>query len=171
MKKDIKEIAEILDLQTIETTRSANGYPEAVKIAIDASSLESFEQVQKVAEKYNLTPTLLHRRDGSHFWTRKHSTSEPIELSDADFGDDFYSYSLMPEDEFCDTFIHERVENFNTLETVKALVDQSSEIWEKMQEMDEGDILVTHLGQFYNIYRRKTLSFSEDTHNWMIALM
>ena len=53
MTTDLYTIAEIENLQVIETTSAINCYPQSIKKAL--IGFESFEQAERVAEEYGLS--------------------------------------------------------------------------------------------------------------------
>ena len=63
-----KELSKRNNLQTIDTTSQANGYPSNTNYGIVGFS--NFEAAENFANKYGLSTVLLHKRDGWHFWAR-----------------------------------------------------------------------------------------------------
>ena len=63
-----KEFSKRNNLQTIDTTDQANGYPSNEVTAIVGFS--TLETAENFANKYGLSTVLLHKRDGWHFWAR-----------------------------------------------------------------------------------------------------
>lgn len=63
-----KELSKRNNLQTIDTTSKANGYPSNTNFGIVGFS--NFEAAENFANKYGLSTVLLHKRDGWHFWAR-----------------------------------------------------------------------------------------------------
>ena len=63
-----KELSKRNNLQTIDTTSQANGYPSNEVTAIVGFS--TLETAENFANKYGLSTVLLHKRDGWHFWAR-----------------------------------------------------------------------------------------------------
>ena len=63
-----KELSKRNNLQTIDTTSQANGYPSNEVTAIVGFS--TLETAENFAKKYGLSTVLLHKRDGWHFWAR-----------------------------------------------------------------------------------------------------
>ena len=63
-----KELSKRNNLQTIDTTDQANGYPSnEISAIVGFSTLEAAENF---AKKYGLSTVLLHKRDGWNFWAR-----------------------------------------------------------------------------------------------------
>lgn len=73
-----KELSKRNNLQTIDTTDQANGYPLNTNLGIIGFS--SFEAAENFAKKYGLTTCQYHARDGWHFWHRQNlSVWKPLE--------------------------------------------------------------------------------------------
>ena len=73
-----KELSKRQNLDLIDTTSKANGYPyNEVTAIIGFSKLETAENF---ANKYGLSTVLLHKRDGWHFWHRQNlSVWKPLQ--------------------------------------------------------------------------------------------
>ena len=63
-----KELSKRNNLQTIDTTSQANGYPSNTNFGIVGFS--NFEAAENFAKKYGLSTVVLHKRDGWNFWAR-----------------------------------------------------------------------------------------------------
>ena len=75
-----KEFSKRPNLQTIDTTDKANGYPSNEVTAI--IGFLTLETAENFAKKYGLSTVLLHKRDGWHFWHRQNSSVwKPLEGS------------------------------------------------------------------------------------------
>lgn len=75
-----KELSKRNNLQTIDTTDQANGYPSNEVTAIIGFS--TLETAENFAKKYGLSTVLLHKRDGWHFWARMYyNVLRPLEGS------------------------------------------------------------------------------------------
>ena len=75
-----KELSKRGNLQTIETTDQANGYPNNEGAAIVGFS--NFEAAENFAKKYGLTVCQYHARDGWNFWHRQNlSVWKPLQGS------------------------------------------------------------------------------------------
>ena len=64
----IKNFIKRNNLQTIDTTSQANGYPSNEVTAIVGFS--RLETAENFANKYGLSTVVLHKRDGWNFWAR-----------------------------------------------------------------------------------------------------
>ena len=63
-----KELSKRNNLQTIDTTDQANGYPYNEGTAIVGFS--KLETAENFAKRYGLSTVVLHKRDGWNFWAR-----------------------------------------------------------------------------------------------------
>ena len=63
-----KELSKRRNLDLVDTTSQANGYPSNTNFGIVGFS--NFEAAENFANKYGLSTVLLHKRDGWHFWAR-----------------------------------------------------------------------------------------------------
>ena len=73
-----KELSKRNNLQTIDTTDQANGYPSNTNCGIVGFS--NFEAAENFAKKFGLTICQYHARDGWHFWHRQNpSVWKPLE--------------------------------------------------------------------------------------------
>ena len=73
-----KELSKRSNLQTIDTTDQANGYPSNTNFGIIGFS--NFEAAENFAKKYGFTVCQYHARDGWHFWQRQNlSVWKPLE--------------------------------------------------------------------------------------------
>ena len=75
-----KELSKRQNLDLVDTTSQANGYPmNEVTAIVGFSTLEAAENF---AKKYGLSTVLLHKRDGWHFWARMcYNVLRPLEGS------------------------------------------------------------------------------------------
>ena len=75
-----KELSKRNNLQTIDTTEKANGYPYNTNFGIVGFS--NFEAAENFAKKYGLTVCQYHARDGWNFWHRQNlSVWKPLQGS------------------------------------------------------------------------------------------
>lgn len=92
MKTDFYTIAEIENLQVIETTSAMNGYPQSIKKAL--IGFESFEQAERVAEEYGLSIEYFTKRDGWQLYYRTNDRAySAIEVSADEYGDDYRAFT------------------------------------------------------------------------------
>lgn len=165
------EISELTNLELVELTKGRNGYPSGISKALDASSLDNFTEVEEIANTYNLEIVKIHQKDGWHFWENKGWVNKPISIDSSDFGDNYSEIHPMDEEDFIDNEVKPLLEDLTNFEEIQALLESKKEIWEEVEQLEDDEIVITHEGAYYDTFKTKTLSFSEDTHNWKIALI
>lgn len=169
--KDLYQISESTNLDLVELTTGSNGYPSNISKALDASSLENFTEVQEIAQKYDLEIITIHQKNGWHFWENLGWTKKPISVDSSDFGDNYSEIPLMDEEDFIENEVKPLLEAAESFEEIQTILDCKQKIWEQVKILEENEIVITHEGNYYETFQKETLSFSEDTHNWKIALI
>lgn len=161
---NIKELAEHYDLNYIETTTEANGYPRNLKFAL--TGFDSFEKVQELADMYNLNIQSFRKRDGWQLWSRDNNTMyEPYKLNvQRDFGD---NYSEENEDSIVQT-IEDNISNVNN--PVKFLKNQL-ELLEECEKVNEDEVVVSCYGSYYDTFPYESMNFTHDSKSWIIGLI
>ena len=119
-KKELSlaEIADVEGLEYLETTSGMSGYPQNIKGAI--VGFEDWEQLEKIAIKYNLNAINLHGRDGWQLYERQGIASEPYKNNCNDYGDNYsqedgadsYQKQIMEE-----VFPYAELSTFENVET------------------------------------------------------
>ena len=75
-----KELSKRQNLDLVDTTSQANGYPSNEVTAIIGFS--TLETAENFAKKYGLSTVALHKMDGWHFWYRMYyNVLRPLEGS------------------------------------------------------------------------------------------
>ena len=164
----LAEIADIEGLRYVETTSGTNGYPQNIKDAI--VGFENWEQLEKVAEKYNLNPVNLHKRDGWQLYERQGIATEPYKNSCDDYGDDYSQYNdaVAYEKEIMDGVFP--YADLTTFEEVEKWLKERKEVYEELLNCGEDEIVITYQGRFYEKISKVSMSFCHDTHNYIIGL-
>lgn len=166
----IQEIAEIENLELIETTVGTNGYPQELKHAI--VGFDNFDQATEIAEKYGLKIESFVRKDGWNLWFRSNNSMfAPYQNSAEDFGDNYDAFGKIDESEFFEIEIKPSIDNFEDFDTIETFLKDKKEIWEEIQNMEDNEIVITHYGEYYDTILRESMSFSHDTRNYIIGLI
>lgn len=168
---DLYQISENHNLEIVELTAGRNGYPSNISKAIDTSNLDSFEEVKEIAEAYDLEIISIHQKDGWHFWENKGWTNKAISVDASCFGDNYSEIPLMDEEDFIENEVKSILESAKSFDEIQAILDCKKEIWDQVNVLEENEIVITHEGNYHETFQRETLSFSEDTHNFKIALI
>ena len=168
--KTIQEIAEIENLELIETTTGNNGYPQNLKHAI--VGFESFEQAQEIAEKYGLRIESFRRKDGWQLWERNYLTMyAPFQNSAEDFGDNYNEIDKIDESEFFEREIKPIINDFEDFESLETFIESKKKVWEEIQNMEDNELVITHYGEYYETISKESMVFSHDTWNSIIGLI
>lgn len=164
----LAEIADLEGLDYVETTIGTNGYPENIQDAI--VGFDNWEQLEKVAEKYNLNAINLHKRDGWQLYERQGRATEPYKNSSDDYGDDYAQY------DDADAYQKQKIEDvlpyaeFLTFEDIEKWLKEKKEVYEELLTCGENEIVITNQGRFYEKINETSMEFSHDTHNYIIGL-
>ena len=164
----LAEIADIEGLEYIETTSGMNGYPQNIHGAI--VGFEDWEQLEKIAIKYNLNAINLHGRDGWQLYERNGIATEPYKNSSDDYGDDYSQYDNA------DTYQKQIMEDvfpyaeLSTFEEVEKWLKEKKEVYEELLTCGEDEIVITYQGRFFEKINKVSMSFIHDTHYYIIGL-
>jgi hypothetical protein len=169
--KDLYQISESTNLDLVELTKGSNGYPSGISKALDASSLDNFAEVEEIANTYDLEIVKIHQKNGWHFWENLGWINKPISIDSSDFGDDYSEIGPQDEEDFIKSEVKHLLESVESFDQIQSILDWKKEIWEEVQNLEEDEIVITHEGRYYETFKTKSLFFSEDTHNWKIALI
>lgn len=171
MKKlNIEEIAELENLEVIETTVGMNGYPKNIKSAI--VGFESFEHAQKLANEYGLSIESFTKRDGWHLWNRNNNTVyEPYKNSAEDYGDNYTEIPKMDETDFIESEMRWFLEDVESFEEIDKFIKIKREVWECIEIMEDDEIVILHEGSYYETIKKESMAFSHDTRNYIIGLI
>lgn len=170
-KKDSLEyIAYQNGLELIETTSERNGYPSHLRYAI--IGFDSFEQAEKLANENNLQIEFFKKRDGWQlYWRTGNSAYEPIEISADDFGDNYSSFSKSDLDDYYENEIKPFLNGFENIKDLEKFIKTQKEIIEKIEDTDDDEIVITGYRQYYDTFKKYSMSFSFDTHTTVIGLI
>lgn len=166
----IQDIAEIENLELFETTSERNGYPRNLKHAL--KGFETFEQAQEIADKYDLEIQTFKKKDGWGLWYRTGGKAyEAFENGAEDYGDNYQEFSKMEEVDFIDQEIIPFIEDIESLERIEDILKIKKEIWEEIQDLDDDEIVITHLGCYWETIKQKSMYFYHDTNHYTIGLI
>ena len=166
----LHEIAESNNLEIIETTSQANGYPSNLKYAI--IGFETFEDAEKLANEHDLEIESFKKRDGWQLWARAgNRVYKPFKNSAADFGDNYAEFPKMDEDEFLESevkFLFE--DDLESFDKIEAILKCKKEIWEEIEKMDEDELVITFEGNYSETIKKESMYFYHDTRHFVIGL-
>ena len=166
-----RELAEVENLQFIETTSERNGYPSNLQGAI--IGFESFKQAEEIAEKFGLEITTFEKKEGWQLWYR--NGGRPYNAfvnSSDDYGDNYQEMGKMDEEDFIENevmfFFEDAKESF---EQIESFLKQKKEIWEEMEKMDNDEILITNEGRYMETIKKESMYFYHDSKHLAIGLI
>lgn len=169
MTTDIYEIAELENLEVIESTIEANGYPRNLKKAL--IGFESFEQAEQLAEKYNMSIEAFKKRDGWQLWHREGRAWGPIEPSEKDYGDDYMTFTSEDYEDFYDNEVNPFISEFDNFEAVQDFLDKKRKIHEAIEDLNDNEMVLTYQGECWEIIPKKTMIHSRDSKTFAIGLI
>lgn len=170
MTTDFYTIAEIENLQVIETTSAMNGYPQSIKKAL--IGFESFEQAEKVAKEYGLRIEYFTKRDGWQLYYRTNERAySAIEVSADEYGDDYRSFTSADCDNYYENEVNGMVGEFNSFEEVEEFLNAKKKIYEAIEELEDDEMVLTCQGEYYDTVKQYTMCQHYDTKTTVIGLI
>jgi hypothetical protein len=158
------------DLEKVEVTTGRNGYPSNIYTAYSCSNIENFEEVKTLAAEKNKNIILLHRRDGWALWESKGTVLNGIQVRASDFGDDYSEIYCQSEFEFFEDEVRPYLEDFENFEEINNFLAMKKVLFDEVDLLEEDEVVIALEGRYFEKYKQECLSFSHDTHNFIIAL-
>lgn len=160
--KRMDEIAEENGLTFVETTSEYNGYPANVKDALIGFS--NFDEAKRIADENELSLIWINKRDGWNFWHRGDTAYEPMTISTSDFGDDFeFEDDAEKYMEMAREIICELCESCSSLKEIRTFIDNVEEVADAIENLEDGQTVVTCCGKYYDTIDVNPISFYYDT--------
>ena len=158
-------------LELIETTTGINGYPKALKHAL--IGFENFEQAKEIANKYHeFRITTFHKRDGWQLWERNNNTTyEAFQSSASDCGDDYNQFTSENAVDYFENEVKPFLEDFENFETLNDFLKEREEVLDKIQILDDNELVITYQGRYYDTIKQESMSFYHDTHSYQIGII
>ncbi|MDO6737055.1 hypothetical protein [Wenyingzhuangia sp. 2_MG-2023] len=171
----INAILENENLDYIEITQGSNGYPKNLYRAITGSNFKNFKELEEFADKHNLEVFKAHKKDGWQLWESQGWTNKPIKASEDDYGDDYGSINYMEfdnEEDFISREISKTISEDTDLnfEGLESFINSKKELWEKIESLEEDELIITHFGVYSDTVKEESLTFYHDTHHYQICL-
>lgn len=188
------------NLKLVDNTRGINGYPENMSWSIigfeSAEELEKVEQELKAMLKETVTECtdeedreeleemhvyrqFLHKRDGWNLWEVQadSATCGCFDMWEI-YSEKDQSYIIYDKEKWTEKEIIENevinsglLNDCETFEDVEEIVSKAKDLWDKIENLEEGEILVRdEENDFDEVVKRYVTKFSEDTHTYAIAL-
>lgn len=167
----LEEIAYENGLDLIEITSGMNGYPSNLRKAI--IGFKTFDDAQKLADKYDLTVQEFTRRDGWQFWERGGRMWEEYDYAQIrkDKDDGIKVYSPGPGEEF-DVILNLKffLEDCDNLEEMRHFINSTEKVLDALNRCEDNQFVLTSFGELEGVYERKVMSYTLDTHNYVIGI-
>lgn len=167
---DIYSIAYDEGLDVVETTTARNGYPQELKKAL--VGFETYEEAERVAKKYGMSIEYFEKREGWNLYYRTGSKAySAIEITAEDYGEDYQSF--MPEDleDYYENQVKGVIGEFNSFEEADAYLKDQKEIYEKIEDLEDDEMVLTCQGRYYETVKRCTMRCRIDTKITIIGLI
>lgn len=170
MSTSLEQIAYQNGLELIETTSERTGYPANLRHAI--IGFETFEEAEKIAGENNLSIGIFTKRDGWQLYYRTgNSAHEPFKNSADNYGDDYHGFTTEDIDTFYEEEVKPRVEEFDDFDSLSSFIEKKKEIFEKLELLDEDEMIITCEGRYYETIPKASMSFYFDTKTTVIGLI
>lgn len=171
MSKDtLESIAYENGLQYITTTAASNGYPQNLRGAIIGFS--TFNEAKALAEKHNLRITTFYKKDGWQFYTRNGDTTwSPLHITASDYGDDYSRFETSDRRYFFENEVKPFLEDMESFDDLRKFVSQKEKIFEKLENIDDGQFVITYRGAYYETIDRELMEWSNDSQTWVIGVI
>jgi hypothetical protein len=186
-------IADEEDLQYIETTDSANGYPSHISGAI--IGFDDIDHFNRIMEEYSLNTIQVHKRDGWQLWCRYNYNGicDAFELTEEDYGVNYNFWYYTDADRAFECFKNLIEDEMNTIyRDCRRMenIDEFDDIFNKMEELknkqdfmrdiicaikdlpeDTNHVVITNDYDIVECCANiKCMSYSLDTHNYANGL-
>lgn len=166
----MNEIAHVCGLDVVNTTTGRNGYPQDIKQAI--VGFDNWEYMESVAERYGLRITTLHKRKGWQLWERNGNTTlEPLKPTEEWYGDNYRLYEGEDTDTWFDEVVKPHLDNVMNWTDLEDYFEEAKQVYEEIMLADDTEWVVTRDDLYCETVSKECLSWSHDTHHYVIALM
>lgn len=169
-KIDLREIACYENLEYIETTSQANGYPANIKGAI--IGFDSFEQAKQLAEEHGLSMEMFTRRDGWQLWHRTGNKAwHGFVRHQEDFGDDYKFFEAGDQFNYFENEVQDVLADCENFIDARRVLDDAEKVYDKICDIDDEEVVVTYCGSYYDTIEKVTMQYEIDTHHYAIGVI
>jgi len=170
----MKELLEIIayenGLEYIETTTGTNGYPQNICGAI--IGFGTFEEAEKLARTHGLTIRTFFKRNGWDLYQRNNNTTyRALHITASDYGDDYSQFETSDRRHFFENEVKPFLDDMESLDDLRKFINQKEKIFEKLEDIDDGQIVITYCGNYYETIDRELMEWSDDSKTWVIGIM
>lgn len=156
------------ELEVVETTSEANGYPAFIGKAV--IGFKTFEDAEDFATRHGGEVIHLSKRDGWNLWYRGYTALEPYRTSASDYGDDYQLYDSKDLENFYEEEVKPIIADFDSFEDVQKFLDAMKEVYEELQTIGDNQYVVTCQGHYYDTIDKVSMSWYHDTHSYTIGV-
>ena len=163
--KNLKEIAKETNAWLVNCS---NGDDALIRF-------DSFEEAERIANKYDLEIELFTRKDGQD-WKRTYDVAyEPMEISAADFGETALEYSRDYADNFFEdemkSLLEEMMDDDNTTaEDIFKYIESCKRLYDEIVKLKEDEIVIVEEG-CYPITEKKIQCISLTTQRLGLSVL
>ena len=168
----LHEIADSNNLEIIETTSQANGYPSNLKYAI--IGFETFEDAEKLAAENGLQIQSFEKRDGWQLWARTGNTAyEPFKNNSDDYGDNYSDFDggSIGEETFLEDEVLPRLADFTSFDDLESFIKSKKEVFEEIEKAGVHQKVITYMGDYSETIDTESMYFYHDTRHFVIGLI
>ena len=171
MSKDsLENIAYENGLQYIETTTGMNGYPQHIRGAI--IGFYTFQEAEDLAREHGLCIRTFFKRDGWQLYQRESgSTYRPLRITASDYGDDYNQLDVSACRDFFENEVKPFLEDMESFEDLKKFIAGKEVLLEKLEDIDDGQIVITCCGDYYETIDKGLMEWNHDSKTWVIGVM
>ena len=171
MSKDsLESIAYENGLQYIETTTGVNGYPQHIRGAV--IGFTTFTEAELLAKEYGLCIRTFFKRDGWQLYQREGwNTYRPLHITASDYGDDYNQLDVSDCRDFFENEVKPFLEDMESFEDLKKFIAGKEELLEKLEDIDDGQIVITRCGDYYETIDKGLMEWDHDSKTWVIGVM
>lgn len=168
--KDLEEILAEYDLQVIHTTEGKNGYPCNVKMAL--VGFEDFNEVEEVAERFNLQIATFYKKDGWELWQRDGNvTYKPITPTWSNYGDDYECYDGGNVDFYFENYVKNRLPEISDMEELSEFYTEAQRAANEIELANDDEQVVTYEGRYFETIKKECVEWSHDSQTLAIGLI
>ncbi|WP_289091536.1 hypothetical protein [uncultured Bacteroides sp.] len=170
MTTDFYTIAEIENLQVIETTSAMNGYPQSIKKAL--IGFDTFEQAERIANEYGLSIELFTKNDGWQLYYRTNNRAySAIVVSAEEYGDNYMSFTKSDYDDFYENEVKGMIGDFDSFDEVESFIENKKRVYEAIEDLEDDEMVLTYQGEYYDTVKKYTMCHYYDTKTTVIGII
>lgn len=140
---DIIDIAYSEGLTIVETTTEISGYPKNLKKVL--IGFDNFEQIEKIAQTYNLQIIEILKKEGQQLYTRKKDHClKPFSICADDYGNDYRQFTFDDYDNFYTNFVKPHLQDFDDFYQLETFIHSMKNIEDEISIMNEGERLIVN---------------------------